>query len=390
MPGHGRRGRAAAAAVVAALAGAAGLPPPAGADATGVGCRGEDGQPVGWWAAVKLNNGMDYVIIDSEHRSAGLRDPERGRTLADPGNGNALAETLRQVYGDGVGVGEAPRSRPSAEGYVLFNDQDPDGKMSDAHAHAKGVIAFSARGVEGGGSGFWLGHSAPKFPGFQKHGYAGYPDYASRYGQSFLCLSFTSLEHLDEAVRAQLWNNPQVYDAAVPAALADRLPNTAALAGGLPEPPAESVHFDVSVGLPESRYDSEDFTVFAKSRHWGRFLYEEAVEPFYAEGFLWETWMNGVNPDETFCAGDKEGHKYDSVNIRRVDPGDGRGFKETQDHSKWGVSQGKHKKVVCIGDINRQQHQNIRGGGTVCKEDPDMWAAFHGLIKEADPCPKYM
>ena len=100
----------------------------------------------------------------------------------------------------------------------------------------------------------------------------GYPDYASRYGQSFLCLSFISLEHLDEAVRAQLWNNPQVYDAVVPAALADRLPNTAALAWGLPEPPAESVHFDVSVGLPESRYDSEDFTVFAKSRHWGRFL----------------------------------------------------------------------------------------------------------------------
>ena len=163
-----------------------------------------------------------------------------------------------------------------------------------------------------------------------------------------------------------------------------------ALAGGLPEPPAESVHLDVSVGLPESRYDSEDFTVFAKSRHWGRFLYEEAVEPFYKEGFLWETWMNGVNPDETFCAGDKDGHKYDSVKIRRVDAGEGREFKETQDHSKWGVSQGKHKKVVCIGDINRQQHQNIRGGGTVCKEDPDMWEAFHGLVKEADPCPKYM
>ena len=65
---------------------------------------------------MKLNNGMDYVIIDSEHRSAGLRDPEGGRTLADPGNGNALAETLRQVYGGGVGVREAPRSRPSAEG----------------------------------------------------------------------------------------------------------------------------------------------------------------------------------------------------------------------------------------------------------------------------------
>ena len=52
------------------------------------------------------------------------------------------------------------------------------------------------------------------------------------------------------------------------------------------------------------------------------------------------------------------------------------------------MSQGKHKKIVCIGGINRQQHQTIRGGGTVCKEDPDMWAAFHGLVKEADPCPK--
>lgn len=353
-----------------------------------MGCRGEDGEPVAWWAAVKINSGSDYVIIDSKQRSHGLRDPDGGRTLADANNGNALAETLRQVYGGSETELGVRASAPDAQGFVLFNDQDPNGKQSASHAHAKGVIAFSDEGVEGEGSGFWLIHSAPKFPPFQADGYAGYPDFASKYGQSFLCLSFTSLKHLDEAVRAQHWNNPQVYDTHVPEALASSLPNTAALAAGLPEPPAEAIHFDISVGLPDARYASEDFTVFAKSRHWARFLYEEAVEPFFGEGFFWETWMNGVNPDETFCSGDASGHRYDSVNIRRVSVGAGREFKETQDHSKWGVSLGHKKHVVCIGDINRQQHQNLRGGGTVCKEDRDMWTAFRGLIVEADKCPE--
>ena len=93
--------------------------------------------------------------------------------------------------------------------------------------------------------------------------------------------------------------------------------------------------------------------------------------------------MNGVRPDPTFCRPD---HKYDSVNIRTVRISPAHEFKETQDHSKWGVSLDGGRNVVCIGDINRQQSQNRRGGGTTCIEDEHLRTAFASIVTRHDQC----
>ena len=47
----------------------------------------------------------------------------------------------------------------------------------------KGVVATDKN------NGFWLVHSAPRFPNNVADGYDSFPDFASRYGQSFLCLT---------------------------------------------------------------------------------------------------------------------------------------------------------------------------------------------------------
>jgi len=41
---------------------------------------------------------------------------------------------------------------------------------------------------------------------------------------------------------------------------------------------------------------------------------------------------------------------------------------------------------VCIGDINRQEHQMVHGGGTMCILDPQIWTAYKNMISATWPC----
>ena len=50
-----------------------------------------------------------------------------------------------------------------------------------------------------------------------------------------------------------------------------------------------------------------------------------------------------------------------------------------KDHSKWHVS--NTNNWICVGGINRQQHQKVRGGGTVCQQ-------MQNLISGIEACPK--
>ena len=58
-----------------------------------------------------------------------------------------------------------------------------------------------------------------------------------------------------------------------------------------------------------------------------------------------------------------------------------------RDHSKWVISNGTSYKVACIGDINRQEDQLKRAGGTVCFVNNDkVWSQFNDLVNQIEPC----
>lgn len=57
-----------------------------------------------------------------------------------------------------------------------------------------------------------------------------------------------------------------------------------------------------------------------------------------------------------------------------------------KDHSKWLVS--NTNNWICVGDINRQQHQKDRGGGTVCQQMPGVSKSYRNLISGIEACPK--
>ena len=348
-------GRAAPPLLLLLLAGAARAarplrPATPGAGGAALGCLNGAGQPVDRWVVLKANSGSDYSYLDADGKADGFAAGPG--TLAE--TDNALGHTLQQVYAGGDDVG-----------YLMYNDQDPREKKSYYKAHAKGVYGW------GPGGGFWLVHSTPRFPNFVEDGYQGFPEYAMRYGQSFLCTTF-DLGALDDVARGQISNDPMIYDFRIPAP--EATPTLASLT--LKHTPDKG-----SQTLAATSAGGANLTVFAKNRSWDDYLYEDLVCETFDRGFRWETWMNGVRPDPTFCRPD---HKYDSVNIRTVRISPAHEFKETQDHSKWGVS--IEPAVVCIGDINRQESQNKRGGGTVCITDDDLWKAFDALVGEMDQC----
>lgn len=78
---------------------------------------------------------------------------------------------------------------------------------------------------------------------------------------------------------------------------------------------------------------------------------------------------------------------YRVFNINEITlPNEKKDFKTMEDHSKWAV--GSVDNYICVGDINRADHQKMRGGGTVCKHCPYVANAYRSLVENVYPCTK--
>lgn len=54
------------------------------------------------------------------------------------------------------------------------------------------------------------------------------------------------------------------------------------------------------------------------------------------------------------------------------------------DHSKWAV--GEEDPWICVGDINRAEHQELRGGGTVCLKNEKIAGHYRKLVENFEKC----
>ena len=326
-----------------------------GGDGGAVGCKDESGNPVDWFVVLKYPNSANYAFTDSRTASLGIR---KSPFTLDSQTEGAVAATLKDIYSS------------SDAGYLQYNDDWPDDHKHGTGGHAKGFFGFDSDG------GFWLIHSVPRFPNFVSEGsYQGLPEEEYKYGQSMLCIS-TGLDGLDTAARQLLIGYAWTYGSSLPGELGTTMPNMQLLASSDRGDYGDSGSETIMTNAHNT------FRTFYKSPKWGKYLYEDMVEPHYDANMLWETWMNGINPDPTFCRPD---YDYNSINIRYVSVA-GEVWKETQDHSKWGVADCGGSHAVCIGDINRQQSQNHRGGGTTCFQNYDLWGAFQDVVYKFDQC----
>lgn len=130
-----------------------------------------------------------------------------------------------------------------------------------------------------------------------------------------------------------------------------------------------------------SRFGSK-FKSFAKSSKFNKELYEDLVAPQYNSGdFYVETWRHGTGNIPSDCS--KPSKVYNIYNISIVIDKSIE-FSAMNDHSKWMVSDDNH--LICVGDINRQEHQKVRGGGTVCAIMDDLSKAYTETIANTEPC----
>lgn len=331
-----------------------------------LGCRDENGNLVDWYYLYKLPEkvagssetaGLHYTFITADQTSAGWQLSAR--------NVNESESIPGRTVGPVLGAKDLLA--------LLYNDEPPEGRTDGLRGHTKGVVATD------GTSGFWLIHSVPKYPpelGQEYH----YPNTGRMYGQSFLCISFGA-DQMDSIGGQLVLNEPHVYSYHIPDELRDRFPKL-----------VEATHMKTDSKPPHWNVQElrsragVTFNSFAKNRYFKKELYSDLIAPSLQSNLLVESWQHGAGNLPSDCSKPK----WSVLNVEGVTIGQWFNFETLQDHSKWAVSgdSGSSSRYVCVGDINRQEHQKVRGGGSVCSELPEVVAAYAASVGSVESCPK--
>lgn len=329
-------------------------------------CQDMNGKPIDWFIVYKLpkmrhssgtefGEGHSQFYLDSQNPKWVLAKHAINET------DHAIFYTLQQVY----------NAEDEDVLYLMYNDEKPSGSLSLSHGHTKGVVSFDST------SGFWLIHSAPRFPPKKEDGYH-WRENASDYGQMFLCMSFSYSQSMRQLAKQLLYNYPQVYDHVLPGWALQDYPQLEDLVNStrIEQPPYFSVQQLSSLG-------NKKLTSFAKFTYFGADLYDGLVAPYLKTSLLVESWQHGSKSD-TLCTNCSI--QYKVYNIVEVILPVNFFFDEFKDHSKFAIS--LHGQWVCVGDINRQVSQFKRAGGTLCFQDEHVWKTFQQTVTFFQPCPK--
>jgi len=315
-------------------------------------CISDSGSHVDFAYAFKYPKGFEYAYMDSDHKLF-----KSAHTLDS--SSSSISKTIEQRHNSGVS-------------YVMWNDEPPKGSKSAApNAHAKGLLLFTSSG------GVWLTHSLPLFPSEGATSASGlWADASEDFGQSYLCITVTAAEIHKLAPMFKI-TRPTVY--------------ASSFASG-----AESTFSDIKEVVDKDWDKStmtttvsikskagQTFTVYGKAGHWGddkdpkADLYRDLVEPALGEKLYMEGWRRGRGVWGPACGKDEvlditavtfPGNDWDTMN----------------DHSKWAV--GESGTAFCVGDLNRADGQDKRGGATVCIHDSSFSSQMRNVISTTDKC----
>jgi deoxyribonuclease II len=230
-----------------------------------IGCLDEDGNPVDSWVAFAQNFEYQYYWhSDADGFLKSVYDVNQTTS-------GCIMATVNQLYSPSLDLNNIA--------YALYNDDPPPpaGTASSTYAHSKGVLLLNDQ------QGFWLVHSKPNWPNARTVGAGGFPD--TTYSQSLMCITLNTTT-FDSIAEAQMVNYPFLYDSYISSNLAALLPS-----------------FDTWLDKGKSSEDSMtnvfsskggvSYTQFAKSKAWGKDLYEDLVAPGLNQSLSVETWRLG-------------------------------------------------------------------------------------------------
>ncbi|XP_067634875.1 deoxyribonuclease-2-alpha [Eurosta solidaginis] len=337
-------------------------------------CKDEKGEKVDWFYMYKLprnharngakrnGNGFNYLYITSRNYDAWQLSTHEVTSLESmPG------KLLQPLFDDERIL------------ILAYNDQKPNSNSTTMKAHAKGLLATD------GETAIWLVHSVPKYPEIPQYKY---PATGARYGQSFLCMSLQGSEVDKVATQLRLMV-PLVYYTRTPEAVLARFPILQLVVQGKwkKEAPYQN-------GLKLQTLDGEKFKSFAKSGKAVTELYEDIIAPALDVNLLVETWRNGGGNLASNCTRSDKVFNIQEIKEQELQIS----FHTNSDHSKWAVSQASGFKLwrwriggadwICVGDINRQKEQLLRGGGSVCLKNSKIAKLYRDMIQSYEPCPR--
>lgn len=115
-------------------------------------------------------------------------------------------------------------------------------------------------------------------------------------------------------------------------------------------------------------------------------LYHSWVAPTLQSNLLVQFWRRSTGILPSDCS-----QNWKVLNVDLISPGQRVTFKATADHSKWAISTnggyvGTSGSWVCVGDINRDEAEEKRGGGTVCHRDAMVWKAYRTAALQCETC----
>lgn len=241
-------------------------------------------------------------------------------------------------------------------GWLLYNDQPPEGAAELSGGHCKGILAWNDTTLG------WMIHSVPKWPSVFGKSIPLIPPAECVYGQSFawLTLPVSKRDEIVDHIRLMQAHPYCVSDSK--GSFAFREPTTRQAA----PPPANQ--FTV---IPLS----DSVTHVAKHSKWGKDLFQDGIVPLLGGSKCkTETWSRPQQPPTE----DVTRVKLVSW-AAKVKPAIS--YNDEQDHSKWAVSVDKENPWIYVGDINAMLTQFHRGGGGVVIKDLNLWRAMTSLIK---------
>ncbi|XKL61637.1 hypothetical protein PGB90_001470 [Kerria lacca] len=329
-------------------------------------CLNENGEVIDWFVIYKLPKikdhpnykiaqGIAYMYITSETVKQGWKYGKYSITHSK----SMVGQTLFVKY-------PLETNNVNDIFWVYYNDQPPNQKFTYKEGHTKGIVIGNNDG------GFWMVHSVPKFPMINTTSYK-FPMSGTVYGQSFLCISMLQ-GNLNEVGDQLITNCANVFDSKFTPDLNNLYPALIEAANKERRKIIRRKKIIVSSG-------GTHFISFAKSSKFGKDLYSKWInEDLFTQLYV-ETWLHegklSSDCNDTYAVYNVRQISIDFLKCK---------FNNYKDHSKYAVSIDEEKPWVCIGDINRANTQYIRGGGTVCTKDKDLWLLYYKIISSVEPC----
>eukprot|EP01006_Ploeotia_vitrea_P002080 TRINITY_DN106379_c0_g1_i1.p1 TRINITY_DN106379_c0_g1~~TRINITY_DN106379_c0_g1_i1.p1 ORF type:complete len:349 (-),score=29.44 TRINITY_DN106379_c0_g1_i1:95-1009(-) len=301
--------------------------------------------------AAGSGDGVKYFYVDST--MSNWKESRHKLTSTTEG---AVAKTLQQVY-----------KHSSSYGYIFFNDEHPPpGNTSFTLGHTKGVFVWDSFGT-----GFWLPHSAPKFPAPcpGTYGPLGYGQ--QDFGQNFMCISVASPDQVGHVLEI---NQPYIYSKR--ALNLNSYPHLKRAYNG------QFYTSAIGTSIEVSTQGGNTVTAYAKNGAWGKDLYEDLVAPGLGVNIYVECWCHPTLSDcyPSYC---KPKYSYDVMRVLNVSFS-GDWWDITQDHAKWVL--GGDLNTLCFGDINRHGSQRARGGGQYCIRNAPIAGGLADAVHNYDKC----